>query len=392
MKSSMKFRIVHIITKLELGGAQRNTLYTVSHLPKDRYEPFLITGRGGILDEEARQYDLPVYFASTLVRPIYPWQDVLALLDLYHRLREIKPHIVHTHSSKAGILGRLAAYLAGVPVIIHTYHGFGITPQQNRIVRRCLIWVERLCARVSTHTVYVSEDNRQFAARLKIGLRKPSSVIRSGILLTPPLTSSTLRKEFGIPSDAWVVSSVGNFKPQKNPADLIKTAEAVLEKDSTIHFLLVGDGELRPVLEKSVQEKGLAGQIHFLGWRKDVPEILAASNAFLLTSLWEGLPRSLVEALAAQRPAVAYSVDGVKELLEEGRFGFPITPGDTATAAEKLLWLKAHPEEAHAMGTAGRSRVEKEFDINLMVRQQEALYEALYGVVPLKEYYEPLWT
>ena len=141
-----RLRVAHLITQLELGGAQRNTLYTVGHLNGERFEPILVCGPGGILDEEAKAGTWPTHFVPWLVRPVHPLKDMLAFITLYRLLREMKPQIVHTHSSKAGILGRLAAYLAGVPVIIHTFHGFGFTPGQPEWLRRLFVWLERFCA------------------------------------------------------------------------------------------------------------------------------------------------------------------------------------------------------------------------------------------------------
>lgn len=387
----MKLRVAHIITQLELGGAQQNTLYTLAHLNRERYEPYLLCGKKGLLDPEAQQLDIPVYFVPGLVRPIHPIKDLCALIALYRLFRTIKPHILHSHSSKAGILGRLAAYLAGVPVIIHTFHGFGFTPIQKPVVQRLLIQAEKFCGFLSAHLIFVAEENRRRAASLGIGAQKPSSLIRSGIVLEVP-TASTVRDEFHILKDAWVITSVGNFKPQKNPMDLARIAVTVLERDPTIHFLFVGDGELRPAAEKWAASHTRSDKIHFLGWRRDIPEILAASNTFLLTSRWEGLPRALVEALAAQLPGVAYAVDGVLDILQDEKSGFLISPGDIGQAAEKLYWLKNHPQEAKVMGLAGHARVQNEFDIDQMVRQQEQLYEKLYEGLPLKDYYESRWT
>lgn len=385
-------RVVHMITQLELGGAQRNTLYTVGHLNPSRYQVTLLCGEGGMLDAEAKLGHWSTEFIWSLVRPIRPWKDLKALILLYKRLRHIKPHIVHTHSSKAGILGRLAAYAAGVPVIIHTFHGFGFTPLQSKIVFRLFVTAERWCAKLSTHLIFVSEDNRAEAAALGIGTGKPASLIRSGIAPQSLTFGGRIREELGIPLTSWLIVSVGNFKPQKNPMDLVKTAEAVLQHDPSCHFVFVGDGELRSEVETYAQTLDLGKQIHFLGWRKDIPDILSVSDMFLLTSLWEGLPRALVEAGMARRPAVAYGVNGVKDILKDGETGFLIEPHNVVQAAEKVLWLKNHPLEARQLGEAARHRVEKEFDIDLMVRQQEELYESLYANLPLKAYYEPLWN
>lgn len=386
-----KLRVAHIITQLELGGAQRNTLYTVGHLNRDSYEPILITGPNGLLDEEAKAASWPTHFVRFLVRPIRPIKDVIAFVSIYRLLRRLKPHIVHTHSSKAGILGRIAAYFAGVPVILHTFHGFGFTPEQPSLVRRLFLFLERFCARLSTHLIFVSKDNEEEAQTLGIAGSRPHSLIRSGIVFEKP-AAADIRKELNLPNEAWLVSTVGNFKPQKNPMDLARTAKAVLAQSADIHFLLVGDGEQRASLERYIGSEGIAQNVHLLGWRHDAPQILAASDCFLLTSLWEGLPRALVEAALAGLPSVAYSVNGVKDILIEGETGFPVPPHDTAAAAEKILWIKNHPAEARKFAQKARTRVENEFDIDKMVRQQEDLYQKLYEAVPLKNYYEPLWT
>jgi glycosyltransferase involved in cell wall biosynthesis len=393
-----KLRVAHIITQLELGGAQRNTLYTVESLDLTRFEPCLISGIGGMLDNEAQLLKIPHFFVRPLVRPIRPIKDVRAILEIYRLLRHFRPDIVHTHSSKAGILGRIAAYFAGVPVIIHTYHGFGFTPRQRPWLRNFLIGVEKACAWMSTHLVFVSEDNRREAAQLRIGPRTSTSLIRSGIEITPkPWTGEERRKappedifsEWQLPTDAWIVCYVGNFKPQKNPFDLIKVAADVVRASPEAHFLLVGDGEGKEKMQRAIAEQSLENKVKLVGWRRrdEVRRILAQSKVFLLTSLWEGLPRALVEAFAAQRPGVAYAVNGVRDILKDGENGFLIPPGDTALAAEKILWLKDHPQEAAAMGQRARALVETEFDIDRMVRQQEELYDKLFKEVPLKSHY-----
>ncbi len=382
----MNLRICHIITQLELGGAQRNTLYTTTHLDKHRFTPSLLCGRGGMLDAEAAAGPWPDPFVSHLVRPVRPWSDFWAVVDLYKILRRDKPHIVHTHSSKAGIVGRLAAYLAGVPVILHTFHGFGFTPGQHVLVRKLYVTLEKFCSALSTHLIFVSEDNQREADTLGILKGKPYSLIRSGISMSPQPEGERL------PGSGWTVISVGNFKPQKNPLDLIRVAQEVCAKDPSIQFVLIGDGQLRGQAEQEVKAQGLTQRVHFLGWRQDARQFTAQADAFLLTSLWEGLPRALVEAFAERKPAVGYGVNGVRDILKDGENGFMITPGDTATAAEKILWLKNHTIDARRMGEAGRRVVEVEFDIDRMVRQQESLYESLYAAVPLKEHYEKVWN
>ncbi len=398
-----RLRIAHIITQMELGGAQRNTLYTVTHINPEQFETCLITGEGGLLDDETRASGTHCFFIPSLIRPIRPWKDLIALIQIYRCLRRVQPDVVHTHSSKAGILGRIAAYLAGVPVIVHTFHGFGITPQQTKGVRKLFVGMERLCALLSTHLIFVSESNRRTAENLQIGMQKPWSIIRSGIPIrmdtpTPSAFSGenmrrsdkSIQNKLKIPENAWVVTYVGNFKPQKNTRDLIRIAERTLLLAPDIYFLLIGNGEEREAVKRYAEERHVEERVHFLGWLKrkdDIQEVMAFSNCFLMTSLWEGLPRALVEAFAARLPAVAYAVDGISDILKEGETGFPIPPGDIELASQKLLWLKSHPDKAREMGINGRQKIEKDFDIDYMVRQQEELYDKLFEAVPLKEAY-----
>jgi len=379
-------KVCHLITQLELGGAQQNTLYTVKNLNRLNFAPFLVTGIGGMLDEEAQKKTWETIFIPSLVRRVHPFLDMVSLWHLYRLFRERKPHILHTHSSKAGILGRIAGYLAGVPVIIHTFHGFGFTPTQSPLVYRLFVGLEKCCALLSTHLIFVAQDNQTEAQLLKIGRERSQSVIRSGIEMHTAVPTP-LRAELGIPEGTWLVVSVGNFKPQKNPLDLIKTAQAVINQDPQVHFILVGDGPLRSEAETLAETLGIRAHVHFLGWRRDAPAITAAANAFLLTSLWEGLPRALVEAMSQHIPSVAYAVNGIKDLLVEGETGFPIEAGQWAQAAEKLLWIKAHPAEARILAQGAYLKVQTDFNIDQMVRAQEKLYADLYDKVPLKEVY-----
>jgi glycosyltransferase involved in cell wall biosynthesis len=321
---------------------------------------------------------------------LLPWKDIPACLAIYRALRRIRPHIVHTHSSKAGILGRLAAYMAGVPVIIHTFHGFGFTPLQSRPVRQLMTAIERCTAKLSTFLVYVSNDNQAEAKAVRIKAREGQTLIRSGIALKPT-PSDGLRGELSVPESAFLVACINNFKPQKNPKDLIETALRLVASDAEIHVAIAGDGPGRGGAQAAVQGKPGADRIHFLGWRMDARRLQAAADVFLLTSAFEGLPRALVEAFAEGQPAVAYAVNGVRDILRDGENGFSIEPGQTEQAAEKVLWLKAHPAEGRRMGEAGRTLIRKEFDIDRMVRQQEELYGRLYDEVPLRSLYEPAW-
>jgi glycosyltransferase involved in cell wall biosynthesis len=368
---------------LELGGAQQNTLHTVTHLDRSRFVPELITGPGGLLDREARLVpDLAVTFVPELVRPVSPARDARALLALARTFRRTAPDIVHTHSSKAGILGRWAARLARVPVVVHTIHGYGFHAEQGPVPYRVFRGLESATARITTRFVAVSRADLTAGIERRLFPRQKAVLIRSGIPLREfgMVSDRRLRRELGVPPAAPLVGMVACLKPQKAPVDFVRMADAVRHRVPAAHFVLVGDGALRPAVEAEAARLGLGAQLHLLGWRRDVPAILGALDVFALTSLWEGLPRAIPEAMASGLPVVATRVDGIPEAVTDGVTGYLAAPHDVETLADRVVFLLEHPSEARRMGEEGRSRV-GEFDIDDMVRRQEDLYHELAGTL-----------
>jgi glycosyltransferase involved in cell wall biosynthesis len=368
-------RVCHVITQLELGGAQQNTLYTVSHLDPARFEPSLVAGPGGPLDGEAASLGVPVHFVPRLRRPIAPLDDAAALCALRRLIRNVRPHIVHTHSSKAGILGRWAARLAGVRHIVHSIHGSGFHPGQGALARRTLVAAERLTGRLAT-SAFVAVSRANLDAGVALGLFDPArvSLIRSGVRLAdyhPPAPG----RGAGFPP---VVGMVACLKPQKAPLDFVAVAARVVREMAPreVRFALVGDGELRPEVEAAVRREGLSGRVRLEGWRRDVPELLRGFDVLLHTSRWEGLPRVFPEAMATGLPIVATRVDGAPEAIQDGLTGFLLDPGDVDGMARRVIELLRDEPLRRRLGEAARARVEP-WDIDEMVRRQERLYEAL---------------
>lgn len=376
----MRLRVLHVITMLELGGAQRNTLDTVRMLDRHEFAVGLACGLGGELYGEGESLPDTAFFPIPhLVREVRPVQDLRALRELRAAIRKFAPHIVHTHSSKAGVLGRLAAFAEKVPVVIHSVHGFGFGPHQWAPVRTAFLAMERLVAARTTAFIAVSRENLEEGVRLGLFPREKVRVIRSGIDLATfsrRHDGRSVRQELGVPPDAPLVMQVSCFKPQKAPERFVELAARVSAAFPGAHFLLVGDGQLRPLVEELRARFGLEDRLHLLGWRRDVPRLLAAANVVTLTSRFEGLPRVLVEARCAGVPVVAMAVDGVVEVVEDGVNGFLVPPGDVATMAERVVHLLTYPERAQAMGEAGRQGLEG-FSAERMVRDQEALYRTL---------------
>lgn len=375
----MAAKVVHVVTRLDLGGAQQNTLYTVGHLDRAAYDPVLVSGEGGVLDPEAKA--CRTLFLSSLVHPVSPVHDFLAFLELTSFFLRERPSVVHTHSSKAGILGRLAAWMAGVPVILHTYHGFGFHDRQHPLVRAIYVAVERAAARLSTRSIFVSKSNIDYARKHGILRENDEAVlIRSGVRLSElpaKVDKAKLKMSAGIGMHKPLVVSIGNLKPQKNAADFVALAAKVCAAVPEARFYFIGDGPQRKALEARVFALGLEGRVLFPGWRRDAKDWLAAADAFVMTSLWEGLPRALVEAMASGVVPVCYATDGVNDLIVDGVNGVAVAPGDVDTMAQRLTRVLQDEGLRRGLGRAAGAAIGLEFDIDGMVRSQEALYARL---------------
>ncbi len=376
-------KVVHIITKMELGGAQQNTLFTVTHLKPEEFQPYLLAGPGGELFDEARAC-ARFHPVPDLVREVRPLQDGRAFFQIKKLLEKIKaeapeaaPLIVHTHSSKAGILGRLAARSAGVPVIIHSIHGYGFHDRQGAALRWFYILLERLIGSCTTFFIAVARANIEKGVGLKLFPRERVRLIRSGIdirqFATPAVPRAEMREQLGIAPDCPVVLMVACLKPQKAPLDYVRVCARISARLPRAHFLLAGDGQMRCAMEEQILAAGVSEKFHLLGWQPDITSLLHASDALVLTSLWEGLPRVIPQAMSAGLPVVVTRVDGSPEAVKQNETGFVLEPGDIDGIAEKTLYLLENPEKARRMGLAGRALV-AEFDIFTMVAEQEALY------------------
>ncbi|MCL2335745.1 MAG: glycosyltransferase family 4 protein [Endomicrobia bacterium] len=369
-------KVCYIITKLELGGAQKFTLYAAENLDKDKYDAFLVTGKGGMLDNEAAE-KLKVYSLSNLVREISPLKDLKALLHIIKILKIEKPDIVHTHSSKAGIVGRLAAKLCGIKTIVHTIHGYSFNDTQKRHVKYLYIFLEKFCSLFSDKLIVENEEDIEKGVKHKIAKREKFTIICSGIdtrkykEYTPdPDFRNTLTADKG----AKIVITVGPFKPQKNLEDFIRAADIVCKKNPRAGFFIVGDGELRKELEDLIARLGLEKKVTLLGWRRDIIDLLYACDVFVMTSLWEGLPRTILDAMCCAKPVVANDVGGISKVVKDGKTGYLAKPYDFQYTAEKTLYLIDNDEIRRKIGQTARESVGKEFDINYNVLQHEELY------------------
>jgi len=371
--------VVHIITRLDMGGAQENTLYTCRHLDRKRFRVVLIHGHGGYLDKEAASMpNTEIISSKNLVREINPRKDFACLAELTTRLRKYRKSdgeiIVHTHSSKAGILGRMAGQAAGVKPIIHSIHGFSFHEGQSFVLNRGYISAEKISARMTHGFIGVSRSNLAEArAKGIIYSKHKVALIRSGFdvegFAKATQAENSVRDEFGISDDDELIVSIANLKSQKDPITMVRAVGQLVKRRPKIKLLYAGDGPLRNDVENEIKKFGLENHFHLLGWRRDVPALMGAADIIALSSIYEGLPRVSVQAVVARKPFVGTRVDGTPEIIRDGKNGYLVEPRDPdafCDALERAL-------ETRPLDPEDIERV-RDWDADEMVRSQEKFY------------------
>jgi glycosyltransferase involved in cell wall biosynthesis len=264
-------------------------------------------------------------------------------------------------------------------VIIHTVHGWSFHDFMSPWLRKTYILLERWMAGYTQALVAVSQKDIEKGLQAGIGRPEQYHLIRSAIPIEQFDASlfdrSKLRQSLGIPEQALVIGFVGRFSPQKNPLDWIGVAKRIGQKEKDVFFLMVGDGPLREQVEEQLKQTGLRDRTILTGLRRDIPSLLACMDIFVHTSLWEGLPRAIVQAMCMRLPVLAYSADGVQEIIQNGVNGYIFKPGEMDGMAEVCEQLVHHPELRKALGQRGRERVIQEFDLQKMIAQISALYD-----------------
>ncbi|MGD0537324.1 MAG: glycosyltransferase family 4 protein [Verrucomicrobiota bacterium] len=385
-------RVAHVITRLVVGGAQENTLATVLAL---RATPGVAvellagptTGPEGSLAPQVAAVPGLLTILPALVRPVHPWLDLVALRQLTRHFRQTRPDIVHTHSGKAGVLGRLAARCAGVPVIIHTIHGPSFGPFQGVFANLLFGGMERVAGRVTTHFISVADAmTRQYLAA-HIGRAEQFTRIFSGFDLQPFLNAKNdpaVRQELGLAPEDIVVGMIARLFKLKGHDDLFAIAADLVKQCPRMKFLFVGDGIWRERFQRKARKLKLERHVVFTGLVPpgDVPKFVGIMDLLVHLSRREGLPRALPQALAAGRPVVAYNCDGAAEVCFDEQTGFLIQPGDLPTLRDQLVRLASAPGLRAQLGANGRAFVEANFDVGNMTREIFALYERLLASRP----------
>jgi glycosyltransferase involved in cell wall biosynthesis len=372
-----KINLLYVITALELGGAQKQLLSIISNLDKERFNIFLFCAQDGLILPAAFSIDgLVLRRSRWLDRPINPFKDLLALFEIYWFIKKNNIKIIHTHSSKAGILGRLAARLAKVKFICHTVHGWSFNDLQSFLFRKLFIELERFTARFTDRLIVVSGHDKQKGLANGIGQEGKYCLIRYGIDYAEfSLRDPDIRKELGINQNDLVVGTVSCLKPQKAPEDFIKLAALVNKILPEVKFLLVGDGLLRRHIQKLINKFNLNKNVILVGWRQDVHRILSAIDVFALTSLWEGSPIAVLEAVTASIPVVATHTGGIAELIDNGRTGFLVPLRDMQSMSEKTILLLKDKTLRKQVASNAKNNLGGNFTLQGMVEKTQDLYE-----------------
>ncbi|MEW6359378.1 MAG: glycosyltransferase family 4 protein [Planctomycetota bacterium] len=375
-----KLRALQIL-EAAIGGTKKHVLQLLRHLPRDRYDLSFVCST---LRDPSFQKDVEALRAEgikvaviPMTRAIHPLADLRALAELIRHIRRHRYDIVHTHSSKAGILGRIAARLARVPVVIHTPHAFAFEMAAGRAANAFYRMAERIGARLSDAIVAVSEHERRLAIGLNVLPPDRIVTIENALDdddLTPSHNREKMRKELGLEGKQILVGTVGRLTRQKGLPVLLDAAGILLHDFPDMRFLIAGSGEDEGALRRKMAALGIADQVLLLGHRDDTHDLYAAMDIFVLPSLWEGRPYALLEAMAAGRPVVASDVCGLGDVIEDGANGLLVPVGEAARLAEAVARLGRDSELRRRLGRAARQTVETRYRLADAIAKLDAVY------------------
>ena len=379
-------RIIHVITRLIVGGAQENTIATVLGLKaKPEVDVYLVSGptsgpEGSL--EDRLSADLLIK-SPHLVRSVSPLQDLRALIELTKIYKNKKPHIVHTHSGKAGFLGRLAAKIVNIPIIIHTIHGPSFGRFQSSVANLIFKSAERIAGSFTTHFISVADAMTELYLGAGIGRREMYSTIYSGFNLQPFLTARNdlqLRSQYGILPEDIVIGKIARLTKLKGHDDLFKIAPELLREHPNVKIMLVGDGLWHQRFKRLTEDLGLINRIIFTGLvsPEQIPGLIGLMDIVVHLSYREGIARSLPQAMAAGKPVVAYDCDGAKEVCIPGKTGFLIAAGDVRSVHHALKALIENCNMRQTLGMNGQRLVQSKFAVESMVESIYVLYVKLY--------------
>jgi len=371
----MKKKILFIITHLELGGAQKQLLSLIKKLNPEEYSLSLCVGNCGYLNKDFTDLSfLNIKLIPELVRNINPFYDFIAFVKLYSYIRRNKFDLFHTHSPKASILGRWAAYLSGARKIIYTVHGWPFHRFQNPLLYRIYLFLEKLTAKITKKIIVVSHADLSRGVKNKVALPEKFAIIHYGVDIELA-DSIFLKRKFNCRSDN-LIANISCLKPQKGLFYFLEAAKLILEKLPDIKFSIVGDGPLHRRISREITKRKLTGYVFLDGWTDDVFGILSQISILVISSLWEGLPLAVIEAVASGVPVVATDTGGVSDILDNCNNGIVVKCKDAKTVADAVFTILANHRQWNEKVIAAREKLDLRYwSDERMVSETERIYQ-----------------
>jgi glycosyltransferase involved in cell wall biosynthesis len=375
-----KVKILHIQVLPIMSGVQKAMMDILERLDRNRYHITILCNAEGELTAAAARLNIDCLILPELKREINPLFDLFAFIKLIRLIKQNRFLLVHTHSSKSGFIGRLAARAAGAKCVVHTVQGFAFHEYSSRLATFIIGLMERIAGRVTDRIIFVNQFDRTIALKMKLAPAEKMVTIPNGIDLAqfnPDGTEPIPADLVGIEKSNGIVGMVARLWEQKAPQDFIRSIPVVVKAIPNAKFLVIGDGHLKERLVKLSQELNIRDHVLFLGWRQDVKALLKILDVFVLTSLWEGLSVSILEAMASGKPVVATHIKGNNELVIDGETGFLVPAKNPQQVGERVLTLLMNRTLAQKMGLKGYQRVRENFSIENTVAKINQVYDIL---------------
>ena len=375
-------RIVNLIARLNVGGPAVAVTHLTERMSAPDYESFLVCGTiepgEGDMTYYAKERGIEPIIIPELGRSLNPVRDIRTLWKVYQLIKEMKPDVVHTHAAKAGFVGRLAAWLAGVPVIVHTFHGHVFRGYFSPSKTQFFIFLERMTARMSDTIITLSDGlRRELAEEYHIARKGRITVLPLGLDLgvftKMARKSGVFRKEYDIPDDAPLIGIVGRITPIKNHSLFLKAAAEIQKQLPKARFVIVGDGETRAEIEALVDQLALREAVIFTGWQKDLAHIYSDLDVLVISSVNEGTPVTVIEGLAAGCPVVATAVGGLPDLLDHGKLGKLVDDQEPSSLAKAIVEVVAKPPD----GAEAQALMVDRYGIDRLVKDLDGLYRGI---------------
>ncbi len=376
-----KIKVLHIHTLPIISGSGINTFLSMKLIDKNKFLPELACAPNGRLQKLIEDNGFKFRPIKNFVWPISPVKDFLALIELISLLRKQRYQIVHTHNSKAGFLGRLAAKICRVPIVIHTIHGFAFHSYEKFWRRKLYIFLERLAAKWSDKLIAISGYLVNWATKEKVAAYNKIIKIYSGIDLDSfnllDFDIEKKRKELGFTREDILIGEIAKLWRGKGQHLVLKALRGILTDFPNVKAIFIGEGYLESELKKLAQKLNIQDKVKFLGFREDIPHLTAILDIVVLPSYWEGMGRSVLEAMACAKPIVASAVGGILDLIDDNINGILIPPGDVQSLTKQLIRLLRSRNLREVLGRKARERLGENFSAKKMIRDIEQVYNTL---------------